>query len=336
MDAEERGQAEAIARSTDACLSLGVPNIAVIIGEGGSGGAVAIATANKVLMLEHAIYTVASPEASASILWRDSSRAQDAATSMKITAQDLIKFGIVDGDRVGAGRRRAPRPRRRDRLDGTGDLGGAAVAARHEPGRSAQRTRGKIPRNGPQDLRRRGRRRKPMLQTWRWFGPDDPVSLPNIAQAGAAGVVTALHHRNRGEVWSIEEVAKRRAEIERAGLAWPVVESIGVGEEIKTRTGAFRQKIDNYKQSLRNAARAGVKVFCYNFMAITDWTRTDLKWPLAQRRHRAALRRGRFRRLRLFMLEREGAEGDYAPERVAAAHGALRRHGAAQADLSAR
>ena len=97
IDAEERGQAEAIARSVDACLSLGVPNVAVIVGEGGSGGAVAIATCNKVLMLEHAIYTVASPEASASILWRDSSRAQDAATSMKITAQDLLKFGIIDG-----------------------------------------------------------------------------------------------------------------------------------------------------------------------------------------------------------------------------------------------
>jgi len=96
IDAEERGQAEAIARSTDMCLSLGVPNVAVIVGEGGSGGAVAIATCNKVLMLEHSIYTVASPEASASILWRDSSRAQDAATNMKITAQDLLKFGIID------------------------------------------------------------------------------------------------------------------------------------------------------------------------------------------------------------------------------------------------
>ena len=96
VDAEERGQAEAIARSTDACLSLGVPNVAVVIGEGGSGGAIAIATANKVLMLEHAIYTVASPEAAASILWRDSSRAQDAATGMKITAQDLLKFGVID------------------------------------------------------------------------------------------------------------------------------------------------------------------------------------------------------------------------------------------------
>ncbi len=96
VDAEERGQAEAIARSTDMCLQLGVPNVAVILGEGGSGGAVAIATANKVLMLEHSVYTVASPEASASILWRDSAKAQDAATSMKITAQDLLKFGIID------------------------------------------------------------------------------------------------------------------------------------------------------------------------------------------------------------------------------------------------
>jgi acetyl-CoA carboxylase carboxyl transferase subunit alpha len=97
IGAEERGQAEAIARSTDCCLSLGVPIVSIIIGEGGSGGAVAIATANRVYMLEHAIYTVASPEAAASILWRDSTRAQDAATNMKITAQDLLKLGVVDG-----------------------------------------------------------------------------------------------------------------------------------------------------------------------------------------------------------------------------------------------
>ena len=97
IDAEERGQAEAIARSTETSLALGVPNVAVIVGEGGSGGAVAIASCNKVLMLEHAIYTVASPEASASILWRDAGRAEDAATGMKITAQDLLRFGIIDG-----------------------------------------------------------------------------------------------------------------------------------------------------------------------------------------------------------------------------------------------
>jgi acetyl-CoA carboxylase carboxyl transferase subunit alpha len=97
IGAEERGQAEAIARSTDACLRLGVPNVAAIIGEGGSGGAIAIATASKVLMLEHAIYSVISPEGAASILWRDPARAQDAATNMKITAQDLVRFKIVDG-----------------------------------------------------------------------------------------------------------------------------------------------------------------------------------------------------------------------------------------------
>jgi acetyl-CoA carboxylase carboxyl transferase subunit alpha len=96
IEAEERGQAEAIARSTDACLALGVPNLSVIIGEGGSGGAIAIATASRVLMLEHAIYSVISPEGAASILWRDSSRAQDAATNMKITAQDLIRFKVID------------------------------------------------------------------------------------------------------------------------------------------------------------------------------------------------------------------------------------------------
>jgi acetyl-CoA carboxylase carboxyl transferase subunit alpha len=96
IGAEERGQAEAIARSTDACLSLGVPNIALVIGEGGSGGAIAVAATNRVLMLEHAIYSVISPEGAASILWRDTSKAQDAATSMKITAQDLLRFGVID------------------------------------------------------------------------------------------------------------------------------------------------------------------------------------------------------------------------------------------------
>ena len=96
IGAEERGQAEAIARSTDACLALGVPNIAVILGEGGSGGAIAIATANRVLMLEHAIYSVISPEGAASILWRDTAKAQEAATNMKITAQDMVRFGVID------------------------------------------------------------------------------------------------------------------------------------------------------------------------------------------------------------------------------------------------
>ena len=139
-----------------------------------------------------------------------------------------------------------------------------------------------------------------MLQTWRWFGPDDPVSLDNVRQAGAVGIVSALHHMNQGQVWSEDEVAKRRAEIEAGGLTWPVVESIGVGEEIKTRSGAYRARIDNYKQSIRNASRAGVKAFCYNFMAITDWTRTQSQLAAPERRNGFALRRGRFRRLRPF------------------------------------
>jgi mannonate dehydratase len=158
-----------------------------------------------------------------------------------------------------------------------------------------------------------------VLQTWRWFGPDDPVSLVNVREAGAAGVVSALHHMNRGEVWSEDEVLKRRAEIEAAGLAWPVVESIGVGEEIKTRSGGFRQKIDNHKQSIRNAARAGVKVFCYNFMAITDWTRTKLNWPLAGGGTALKFDAVDYAAYDLFILKRDGAEADHPPERVAAA-----------------
>jgi acetyl-CoA carboxylase carboxyl transferase subunit alpha len=127
IGAEERGQAEAIARSTEACLNLGVPNVAVIIGEGGSGGAIALATASKVLMLEHAIYTVISPEGAASILWRDSSRAQDAATGMKIIADDLVRFGVVDmviGEPVGGAHREPEKT-----VQATGDAIAGALEA---------------------------------------------------------------------------------------------------------------------------------------------------------------------------------------------------------------
>ena len=152
VEAEERGQAEAIARSTDACLALGVPNIAVVIGEGGSGGALAIAACNTVLMLEHAIYTVASPEAAASILWRDSSRAQEAATGMKITAQDLIRFGIIDGiipEPLGGAHRD---PAGGHRLGRPGDQRRAEIAAQPGPGRIAQRAGGEVSGHGAEDL----------------------------------------------------------------------------------------------------------------------------------------------------------------------------------------
>jgi D-mannonate dehydratase len=158
-----------------------------------------------------------------------------------------------------------------------------------------------------------------MLQSWRWFGPDDPVSLENVRQAGAVGVVSALHHMNRGEVWSEDELLKRRAEIEAGGLVWSVSESIGVGKEIKTRSGAYRAKIDNYKQSIRNAARVGVKTFCYNLMAITDWTRTNLNWPLPNGGTALRFDAIDYAAYDIFILKRDDAEGDCAPERVAAA-----------------
>jgi mannonate dehydratase len=158
-----------------------------------------------------------------------------------------------------------------------------------------------------------------MLQAWRWFGPDDPVSLDNVRQAGAVGVVSALHHMNQGQIWSEDELLKRRTEIEAGGLVWSVVESIGVGEDIKTRSGAYLAKIENYKQSIRNASRAGVKALCYNFMAITDWTRTQLNWPLPNGGTALRFDAVDFAAYDLFILRRENAEGDYDPDRVAAA-----------------
>ncbi len=158
-----------------------------------------------------------------------------------------------------------------------------------------------------------------MLETWRWFGPDDPVTLDNARQAGASSIVTALHHMNQGGVWTQDEVAKRRDEVKAAGLTWSVVESIGVGEEIKTRSGDFRRKIDNYKQSIRNVARAGVKTICYNFMVITDWTRTDLAWKLPSGGYAMRFDAVDFAAYDLFVLRRNAAEADYPPDRVAAA-----------------
>jgi mannonate dehydratase len=158
-----------------------------------------------------------------------------------------------------------------------------------------------------------------MLETWRWFGPNDPVTLEYARQAGATGIVTALHHLNQGGVWTEAEVAKRRAEVEAAGLAWAVVESIGVGEEIKTRTGNFREKIDNYKQSIRNVARAGVKTICYNFMVITDWSRTNLMYKTPTGGYALRYDAVDFAAYDLFVLKRKGAEADYPAERVAQA-----------------
>jgi mannonate dehydratase len=158
-----------------------------------------------------------------------------------------------------------------------------------------------------------------MKETWRWFGPQDPISLTQIRQAGATGIVTALHHIYRGEAWPLDEVLKRKAEIESAGLVWSVVESIPVHNSIKLRSGPYRHYIAAWKDSLAAVAKAGVPIVCYNFMPLVDWTRTDLMWRLSNAGYALRFDAIDFAAYDLFLLERPGAEHDYAPERVAAA-----------------
>ena len=158
-----------------------------------------------------------------------------------------------------------------------------------------------------------------MKETWRWFGPQDPVSLDHVRQAGATGVVSALHHLYRGEAWPVDEVRKRKDEIEAAGLAWSVVESIPIHNSIKLQSGPFRQFTDAWKDSLAATAQAGVKIVCYNFMPVVDWTRTDLRWRLPSTGYALRFDVTDFAVYDLFMLHRDGAERDYADERMAAA-----------------
>ena len=158
-----------------------------------------------------------------------------------------------------------------------------------------------------------------MKQTWRWFGPDDPVSLAHVRQAGATGIVSALHHLNDGRAWPLDELLKRRAAIEAAGLSFDVVESITVHEDIKTRSGRSRELIDNYKASIRAVAAAGVKTVCYNFMAITDWTRTDLHYPMPHGGTALRFDIVDFCAYDVLLLERPGAKNDHPADRIEAA-----------------